>query len=127
MRRQWRNRIYGMAQATAQNLLEHGNDAGYETIVALLEIIEEQNEKLNSKEGLRQREGDQPLPVVNDQEYVADQLKDYIEHRKQLGIQRYGTPLQAFNGRDWMRDFLEESVDRLLYFCQGMIERDGHL
>ena len=49
---------------------------------------------------LRQREGDQPLPVVNDGPSVQDLVIADIEQRKQLGIERYGTELQPLNGRD---------------------------
>lgn len=76
---------------------------------------------------MRQREGDQPLPTVNDQPFVADMLKGYIEKRKQIGIERYGTPLQPFNGRDALRDVFEEAVDLVTYFAQLLIERDGKL
>lgn len=75
----------------------------------------------------RTREGDQPLPTVNDLPFVADALKDFIEARKQIGIQRYGTPLQPHNGRDSLRDAFEEAVDLATYLAQTIIERDGHL
>lgn len=75
----------------------------------------------------KQREGDQPLPHVNDQPFVADALKDFIEARKQTGIERYGTPLQPHNGRDALRDAFEEAVDLATYLAQVLIERDGRL
>lgn len=75
----------------------------------------------------RTRPGDQPLPVVNDAPYVADALVDFIEQRKAIGIERYGTPLQPNNGRDALRDAFEEAVDLATYLAQVIIERDGHL
>lgn len=76
---------------------------------------------------MRLRDGDQPLPVVNDEPFVADALQAFIEARKQLGIERYGTPLQPNNGRDCLRDAFEEAVDLATYLAQAIIERDGHL
>lgn len=76
---------------------------------------------------MKQRPGDQPLPQTNDRPFVADALKDYIEARKQTGIERYGTPLQPHNGRDALRDAFEEAVDLATYLAQVIIERDGRL
>lgn len=76
---------------------------------------------------MKLRPGDQPLPTVNDQPPVADALMAYIEGRKQVGIERYGTPLQPHNGRDALRDAFEEAVDLATYLAQALIERDGAL
>lgn len=78
-------------------------------------------------ETMKTRPGDQPLPTTNDQPYVQDQVKDYIERRKQVGISRYGTALQPFNGRDALVDAFEEAVDLVQYLAQVIIERDGKL
>jgi len=74
-----------------------------------------------------QQDGDQPLPQVNDREPVQDQVIRYIRRRKEVGIKRYGTPLQPFNGRDALRDAFEEAVDLTQYLAQLIIERDGQL
>lgn len=76
---------------------------------------------------MKTRPGDQPLPIVNDRPFVADALVAFIEHRKAIGIERYGTPLQPHNGRDALRDAFEEAVDLATYLAQVIIERDGHL
>ena len=73
------------------------------------------------------RPEDQPLPEVNDSKFIQDEVMDYIEQRKQLGITRYGTALQAHNGRDALRDAFEEAVDLVMYLAQVIIERDGRL
>lgn len=78
-------------------------------------------------EPTKQREGDQPLPVVNDSPFVQDALKEFIENRKKVGISRYGTALQPNNGRDSLVDALEEAVDLATYLAQIVIERDGCL
>lgn len=73
---------------------------------------------------LKQRDGDQPLPVKNDSPYMQDLLVSDIEARKQVGIDRYGTALQAHNGRDVLRDAYEEAIDLALYLRQAIYERD---
>lgn len=75
-------------------------------------------------EGLRLREGDQPLPTPNDLPEIADLVIAEIDKRRRLGVQRYGTALQAFNGRDPLRDALDECLDLAQYLTQAMHERD---
>ncbi|MGH7687808.1 MAG: hypothetical protein ACREN2_13475 [Candidatus Dormibacteria bacterium] len=48
-----------------------------------------------------------------------------LESREQLGIERYGTPLQPHNGRDGLTDAYEEALDLTCYLRQVLIERDG--
>ena len=73
----------------------------------------------------KQRPGDQPLPVINDLPYVQDAVVADIEERKKIGIERYGTPLQAFNGRDALLDAYQEALDLAMYLKQMLIERDA--
>lgn len=93
----------------------------------------------------KQREGDQPLPIKNSAPYVADVLIErlrrapdgdrpivlrvceMLEERKALGIERYGTPLQAFNGRDVVRDATEECLDLVTYLFQAILEGKSEL
>lgn len=74
-------------------------------------------------EPTKQREGDQPLPIVNNLPFVQDAVIADIEARKRVGIERYGTPLQAFNGRDALQDAYEEAIDLSMYLKQLIIER----
>jgi hypothetical protein len=69
----------------------------------------------------RQRPGDQPLPTEG-QENVQDALIRHIEQRKALGIERYGRPLQTFNGRKAIKDLLEELLDGAAYAMQAEME-----
>lgn len=77
-------------------------------------------------DGLKLREGDQPLPIPRDGVtdiqtlVIAD-----IEARRQVGISRYGTALQPHNGRDALRDAYEEAIDLAMYLKQLLVERDG--
>ena len=45
-----------------------------------------------------------------------------MEARDRLGRQRYGTPLQAHNGRDALRDAYEEALDLCVYLRQAKEE-----
>lgn len=71
------------------------------------------------------REGDQPLPVVNDESFVQDLVIADFEARKAVGIERYGTPLQAFNGRNVDLDLYEELLDATTYLKQKLVERES--
>lgn len=76
--------------------------------------------------GLREREGDQPLPTTaTNSENVSEAVKRDLDARIALGIQRYGKPLQTFNGRDALRDAYEEALDLVHYLKQAIMERDA--
>lgn len=68
---------------------------------------------------------EQPAPVPSDRPAIQDLVIDDIRTRKQVGIQRYGTPLQAHNGRDALRDAYEEALDLAQYLRQAIEERDA--
>ena len=73
---------------------------------------------------MKDRPGDQVLPIVNRLPFIQDQVIRDIEKRKQVGVERYGTALQAFNGRDALQDAYEEAIDLCMYLKQCIIERD---
>src|SRR5262245_23566699 len=75
-------------------------------------------------DALRQRAGDQSLPVPNDLPSVQSLVRADLDAREQVGIQRYGTPLQPHNGRDALRDGYEEALDLACYLRQAIEERD---
>ena len=72
-----------------------------------------------------QREGDQPMPKRNGNEAVWPIVVQDMQARHELGIKRYGTPLQPFNGRDALKDAYEEALDLAVYLRQAIYERDG--
>lgn len=74
---------------------------------------------------LKQREGDQALPTVNDGPCIQDLVTQDIAARTAVGISRYGTCLQPNNGRDSLRDAYEEALDLTNYLRQLLFERDG--
>lgn len=80
---------------------------------------------------LRMREGDQQLPVPNDQPNCQQAYMDWVNEaapeRMALGLKRYGTLLQPFNGRDFVRDAFDELFDLSVYMHGVRMERDAML
>ena len=74
---------------------------------------------------MRQRPGDQPLPVPNGLPDVQSMVMADISARREVGIGRYGTALQPHNGRDALRDAYEETLDLACYLRQVIAERDA--
>jgi len=72
-----------------------------------------------------QRSGDQPLPTHNDNPSIQDLVMADMLERKNIGISRYGTTLQAHNGRDFLLDAYQEALDLCNYLRGIMYERDG--
>lgn len=89
----------------------------------------------------RQRPEDQQLPVEGRGPLMHDllvaDLRSFfpeftgldamcadVKARQQLGISRYGKPLQAFNGRDCLQDAYEELLDFLVYALQTLQETE---
>lgn len=73
---------------------------------------------------MKQREGDQPLPIKNDRLDIQTLVMIDIGKRRLVGIERYGTALQAHNGRDALQDAYEEALDLCMYLRQLIEERD---
>lgn len=68
---------------------------------------------------------DQPPPVPNDRIAIADLVINDMHERKRIGIERYGMPLQAFNGRDPLVDAYQEALDLVMYLRQVIEERSS--
>ena len=66
---------------------------------------------------------DQPDPKPNDGTPISELVIADIQERARLGRERYGTPLQAFNGRDALQDAYEEVLDAAVYLRQAIEER----
>lgn len=67
----------------------------------------------------------QPDPIKNDRPAIQDLVVHDIEARKLVGVQRYGTLLQGFNGRDCLLDAYQEALDLVIYLRQAIYERDN--
>lgn len=72
---------------------------------------------------LRQREGDQRLPIGNALPSMHHEAIVAMNDRKNLGIARYGQPLQPANGRDAALDVFEECLDGAAYGAQVVWEQ----
>ena len=68
---------------------------------------------------------DQPSPIINDRPAIQDLVLADVAERKRIGIERYGTPLQGFNGRDALVDLYQELLDACVYVRQVLFERDA--
>lgn len=68
---------------------------------------------------------DQPAPRHNDHPQCwPEVVKDMLE-RHQVGIARYGTPLQPHNGRKVLEDAYAEALDLVVYLKQELMQRDA--
>jgi hypothetical protein len=68
---------------------------------------------------------EQPEPIENDNPASWDLVLEDMKQRDLLGLTRYGTRLQAHNGRDSLKDVYEELLDAAVYIRTLMFERDG--
>lgn len=66
----------------------------------------------------------QPPPKQSIGDIALLVMKD-IDVRREFGMAKYGTPLQAFNGRDALWDAYQEALDLTCYLRQLIEERDG--
>ena len=70
---------------------------------------------------------DQPAPKGNDNVSVHDLVAEDIEQRKQFGLEKYGTILQAGNGRKSLKDAYEEILDLACYLRCAIVEQEEAL
>jgi hypothetical protein len=64
----------------------------------------------------------EPSPVPNDSPSMHDLVIADIQSRKDFGLAKYGSILQAFNGRDGLKDAYEEVIDLIVYLRQKLEE-----
>ncbi len=66
----------------------------------------------------------EPSPVHNENPAIWDLVvRDMIE-RDAAGREKYGTPLQAFNGRSPLWDAYQEALDLVVYLRQAIFESE---
>ena len=66
----------------------------------------------------------QPTPSGDGQPVVDAVIAD-INARRDKGLQKYGTLLRTYNGRDALMDLYQELLDAVMYLRQFRLERDG--
>lgn len=74
----------------------------------------------HSKKSLSTHE---PPPIHNDGVPIWELVIADMKERDNVGRQRYGTPLQAHNGRDALVDCYQEILDTAVYIRQLIEER----
>ena len=62
-------------------------------------------------------------PEQNDEAYIWDLVIEDIRERDKLGSEKYGTRLQANNGRDALVDAYQEALDLAVYLRRAIYER----
>lgn len=65
----------------------------------------------------------QPRPTTNSSCPIWRLVQEDMAERDQIGRAKYGTPLQAFNGRDALMDLYQELLDAVVYLRQLIEER----
>ena len=68
----------------------------------------------------------QPKSIPSSSPYIWDLVMADIKERDVLGAEKHGTRLQAFNGRDVLKDAYQEALDLAVYLRQAIFERDGY-
>ena len=66
---------------------------------------------------------DQPNPSPGGAPIFA-LVREDMEERERLGIERYGQTLQANDGRDSLVDAYQEALDMAIYLRKAICERD---
>ena len=64
----------------------------------------------------------EPNPMPNGNIAVWEVVIGDMKDRNTLGIERYKTPLQPFNGRNALIDAYQESLDLAVYLRQRILE-----
>lgn len=62
-------------------------------------------------------------PVPNDSRPIWELVIEDMRQRDEAGRAKYGTPLQANNGRDALIDAYQEALDLCVYLRQAIEER----
>lgn len=65
----------------------------------------------------------EPDPIPNNSRPIWDLVREDMDERNKDGIRKYGTPLQAGNGRDALVDAYQEALDLVVYLRQAIEER----
>lgn len=66
---------------------------------------------------------EQPKPTPTSGAPIWELVVADMKERDRIGRERYGTPLQAHNGRDALQDAYEEALDLAVYLRQAIEER----
>ncbi len=65
----------------------------------------------------------EPGPVSSTSRPIWELVVEDMEERNRIGTEKYGTPLQAHNGRDALVDAYQEALDLAVYLRQAIEEQ----
>ena len=65
----------------------------------------------------------EPDPIHTDEKPIWELVIEDMRHRDNEGRRKYGTPLQASNGRDALVDLYQELLDAAVYIRQEIERR----
>lgn len=68
----------------------------------------------------------EPAPKKSDGDVWLEVISD-MNARRLMGIEKYGTPLQAKNGRNALIDAYQEVLDLAVYLKQKIIEENENI
>lgn len=71
------------------------------------------------------RNSEEPGPISNDLPAITILVVEDLKERMEMGIEKYGMPLQPNNGRDPLIDAYQEIMDLALYMRQMIYEKYG--
>lgn len=124
----WQNETYDSEEDEIFWLVNYRAGAGWTHRLAEGEAqalnarIEEIQKKHRSKKFFY-RIGKQPVPSYVDGPAIVDLVAEDLYKRKEFGIEKYGQPLKAHNGRNPLQDAYEEAMDLVLYLRQCLEEQ----
>lgn len=70
-------------------------------------------------------EGQEPFPLPGNSPDMQALVMMDLHERHNIGIDRYGQGLKAFDGRDALRDVYDELLDAAVYIRKCIYERDN--
>lgn len=91
-------------------------------LAEMQEVRRKQQERLAHDPAAALGHEEEPMPVDHGRESMHDKLIAEVGKRRDVGMARYNSTLQAFNGRNALRDVLDELVDASVYVMQLMAE-----
>lgn len=80
-------------------------------------------------EPTKQRDGDQVLPEPGKQavqQHILDNIDGIFRESLRVGLERYGRPLETFNGRSTITDIHDEVRDLFAYLTQAKLQAQAN-
>lgn len=68
----------------------------------------------------------EPQPTPNARPIIWNLVITDMIERNNIGTKKYGTPLQAYNGRNALIDAYQEALDLVVYLRQAIEEQNAH-